>query len=100
MPRGEHAWKLTLRAPIRLLDISAGGTLFASDFPVPLSEDGRLRVRFAGRPFEADVTVVRQAPGSAHQGHGRHELAAVFNAMDERSRAAMEDFLRARMAGR
>ena len=100
VPRGEHSWKLTVRAPIRLLDISAGGALFASDFPVPLSEDGRLRVRFAGRPFEADVTVVRQSAGSGHQGHGRHELATVFNAMDQRSRTAMEDFLRARMAGK
>ena len=42
--RGEHSWKLTLRAPVRLLDISAGGALLASDVPVPLSE-GRLRVR-------------------------------------------------------
>lgn len=99
--RGNQSWKLTLRAPVRLLDISAGGALFASDFPVPLSEGGRLRVRFAGGPFDADVTVVRRSQvGPAFTGYGRHELAAVFNSMDERSRAAMEDFLRARMAGR
>ena len=99
--RGEHSWKLTLRAPVRLLDISAGGALFASDFPVPLSEGGRLRVRFAGRPFDADVKVVRRSHlGPAFKGYGRHELAAVFNSMDQRSRAAMEEFLRARMAGR
>lgn len=98
--RGEHSWKLTLRAPVRLLDISAGGALFASDVPVPLSE-GRLRVRFAGRPFDADVKVVRQSHGDpALQGYGRHALAAVFDTMDQRSRAAMEEFLRARMAGR
>jgi hypothetical protein len=98
--RGEHSWKLTLQAPIRLLDISAGGALFASDFPVPLSE-GRLRVRFAGRPFDADVKVVRQSHvDPAFTGYGRHELAAVFDSMDQRSRAAMEEFLRARMAGR
>lgn len=99
--RGEHSWKLALRAPVRLLDISAGGTLFASDFPVPLSEGGRLRVRFAGHPFDADVTIVRQShEAPAVKGYGRHELAAVFNSMDQRSRVAMEDFLRARMAGR
>ena len=99
--RGDHSWKLTLRAPVRLLDISAGGTLFASDIPVPLTENGRLRVRFAGRPFDADVTVVRQAHlGPSFKGYGRHELAAVFNSMDQRSREAMEEFLRARMAGR
>ena len=99
--RGDHSWKLTLRAPVRLLDISAGGALFASDFPVPLSEGGRLRVRFAGRPFDADVKIVRRARVEpASTGYGRHELAAVFNSMDQRSREAMEEFLRARMAGR
>lgn len=83
-----------------MLDISAGGALLASDVPVPLSE-GRLRVRFAGRPFDADVKVVRQAHGDpASHGFGRHELATVFDTMDQRSRAAMEEFLRARMAGR
>jgi hypothetical protein len=83
-----------------MLDISAGGALLASDVPVPLSE-GRLRVRFAGRPFDADVKVVRHAQGDpAFHGYGRHELAAVFDTMDQRSRAAMEEFLRARMAGR
>jgi hypothetical protein len=98
---GDHSWKLTLRAPVRLLDISAGGALFASDFPVPLSEGGRLRVRFAGGPFDADVKVVRRSHvGPAVKGYGRHELAAVFNSMDQRSRAAMEEFLRARLAGR
>lgn len=99
--RGAHSWKLTLRAPVRLLDISAGGALFASDVPVPLSEGGRLRVRFAGRPFEADATVVRRSNvGPAFKGYGRHEVAAVFNAMDQGSRAAMEEFLRARLGGR
>lgn len=99
--RGEHSWKLTLRAPVRLLDISAGGTLFASDFPIPVAEGGRLRVRFAGRPFDADLTVVRRTQvDPAFARSGRHETAAVFNSMDQRSRAAMEEFLRARMAGR
>ena len=99
--RGDHSWKLTLRAPVRLLDISAGGALFASEFPVPLAEGGRLRVRFAGRPFDADVTIVRRSPQEPGvTGYAQHELAAVFNSMDQRSRAAMEDFLRARMAGR
>lgn len=99
--RGDHSWKLTFQAPVRLLDISAGGALFASDFPVPLSEGGRLRVRFAGRPFDADVKVVRRSHlEPAFKGYGRHELAAVFNSMDQRSRAALEEFLRARMAGR
>ena len=99
--RGDHSWKLTLRAPVRLLDISAGGALFASDVPVPLADGGRLRVRFAGRPFEADVKIVRRSRVEpAVTGHGRHELAAVFDSMDQRSREAMEEFLRARMAGR
>jgi hypothetical protein len=98
---GAHSWKLTLRAPVRLLDISAGGALFASEVPVPLAEGGRLRVRFAGRPFEADATIVRRSHlGPAFKGYGRHELAAVFKSMDQRSRDAMEEFLRARMAGR
>ncbi len=99
--RGDHSWKLTLRAPVRLLDISAGGALFASEIPVPLAEGGRLRARFAGRPFDANVTIVRRSHLEAGEtGYGRHELAAVFNSMDQRSREAMEEFLRARMAGR
>lgn len=97
--KGEHFWRMVLNAPVRLLDVSHGGALLASDTAVPFCDGGRLRVRLAGMPFEADVRLVRFGVPDPALGPMRYELAAVFASMDQRSRDAMARFLQHPGAG-
>jgi hypothetical protein len=84
--------RLDLRTRVRLLDISVSGALLAAEVPLPIGAAGNLRAGLDAGPFGAQVEVKRSVVVS-------HEpslsgLATVFIAMDDRSRHALEAFLR------
>ena len=92
--KGEQSWRMALQVPLRLIDLAEGGALLASNVELPLAADAQLRIRLAGRPFEARVNLVRDAKRETPFDGMPYEVAAVFVSMDERSRDVMTRFLR------
>jgi hypothetical protein len=80
---------LQLKTRVRLLDISVTGALVASDLPLPVGAEGRLRFALAGGSFAPAVQVRRRNPGERGM-----RLGTMFTTMDESSRRRLEEFLR------
>ena len=89
---GEHyEFRAGRRIRVRLLDISAGGALLATDERLPVGGQGRLRLLLGGTPFETTVEVKREEAASA----GRGRIAGVsIVAMRPAEQEALEEFLR------
>jgi hypothetical protein len=84
--------RLDLRSRVRLLDISLSGALLAAELAMPVGAAAQLRSALGAGPLRTEVQVrrsVRLAGGVPLKGVG-----AVFTAMDDRSRQALEDFLK------
>ena len=86
-----YEFRATRRVRVRLLDISAGGALVASDERLPVGSQGRLRVVLGGTPFETTVDVKREEASS--EGRGRVAGVAIV-AMQPAEQDVLEEFLR------
>jgi hypothetical protein len=90
--RKEIDCRLEVRARIRMVDISATGTLVATDLPLPIGTHASLRSNIASGPFACAVEIRRQADAAAR---GQSPaLGAIFTDMDEHSRRRLEQFLK------
>jgi hypothetical protein len=73
------------------VDISASGTLLATDLQLPIGSYASLRSHIANGPFSCGLEIRRHAntswPGQPFA------LGAIFTEMDERSRRSLEQFL-------
>ncbi len=84
--------RLDLRTRVRLMDISLGGALLASDVALPPGAPAQLRSALGAGALQADVQVRRSA--RLQGGVPLKGLGAMFTGMDERSRRSLEEFLR------
>jgi c-di-GMP-binding flagellar brake protein YcgR len=78
------------RVRVRLLDVSAGGALVASDEPLAVGVAAHLRLSLGGAPFETPVTVQRDEP--APRGGGRR-AGIVMRSMPASQQDILEEFL-------
>jgi hypothetical protein len=81
---------LQVGARVRLVDISASGTLLAGEVTAPVGATGRLRAG-VGLGFTPAVEIRRHATVAQRPGRG---VGARFTNMDDRSRQSLEDFLK------
>jgi PilZ domain-containing protein len=82
--------RVQVRARVRLVDISATGTLLAGDVVAPIGAVGRLRAG-VGSGFAPAIEIrrhvrVAQRPGPA--------VGVIFGDMDDRSRQSLDEFLK------
>jgi hypothetical protein len=84
--------RLEVRARVRMIDISATGTLVATDLPLPIGVRANLRSNVGNGPFACGVEIRRQAD-AAPRGQSP-ALGAIFTEMDEPSRRRLEQFLK------
>ena len=84
--------RLEVRARVRMVDISATGTLVATDLPLPIGTHASLRSSISSGPFACAVEIRRQT-GAAQRGQ-TPALGAIFTDMDEQSRRRLEQFLK------
>jgi c-di-GMP-binding flagellar brake protein YcgR len=84
-------FRVPRRVRVRLLDVSAGGALLASEEGLPVGEAGRLRVLLGGTPFETAIEVRRDEP--AAEGRGRVAGVAMVS-MQGGQQDALDEFLR------
>ena len=79
------------RVRVRLLDVSAGGALVASEERLPVGVAAHLRLSLGGAPFETPITVEREEP--APQGGGRR-AGIVMMSMPASQQDTLDEFLR------
>jgi c-di-GMP-binding flagellar brake protein YcgR len=85
--------RLEMRDRLQVLDISLSGALVASNTALPVGARGRLVAGLAAAlPFDAEVVAKRQELRPKLS--ARAAFGAAFLTMDERSRRALEQFLR------
>src|SRR3954469_17025068 len=77
---------------VRLLDYCLSGALLAAELAVPAGVAAQLRTALGASAFRTDVQVKRSPALPA--GVPMNGVAAIFTAMDDRSRRSLEDFLR------
>jgi c-di-GMP-binding flagellar brake protein YcgR len=82
--------RLTRRVRVRLVDISLGGALVASDERLPPGTAGELRVPLGGEPFKASVEIRREEPPLA----APVMLGTAILDVNRGSRETLEQFLR------
>ena len=90
--RMEEICRLEQRHRVQLLDISQSGALIGIETAVPVGTTGQFRAGLAAMPFSAEVAIKRQHTRSLAK--KQVSLGAQFAAMDERSKASLEAFLR------
>jgi hypothetical protein len=83
--------ELVIRARVRLLDVSASGTLVASDTPLPVGGRGELTTVLPSGGF-ASAVEIRRAHGAAQGRVG--EFGTMFTAMDATSQRHLAAFIR------
>jgi hypothetical protein len=88
---GHYEFRVPRRVRVRLLDVSSGGALLASEERLPLGGQGRLRLLLDGASFETTVEVKREEPGPEARGRvaGVAMLTTQIAQQD-----ALEEFLR------
>jgi hypothetical protein len=84
--------RLEVRARIRMVDISATGSLVATDLTLPIGTRASLRSNISNGPFASGVEIRRQVD-AALRGQPL-ALGAIFTDMDEHSRRRLEQFLK------
>ena len=84
--------RVGLRHRVQLLDISLTGALIACETRLPVGTRGQFSAGIAAVPFTAEVVLSRLHPRPAPG--GQTGMGAAFAAMDDRSRAHLETFLR------
>ena len=84
--------RLEVRARVRMVDISATGSLVATDLTLPIGAHASLRSSISNGPFACGVEIRRQV-GAAPRGQSP-ALGAIFTDMDEHSRRRLEQFLK------
>jgi hypothetical protein len=90
-PRSPSGIEWPTWSTVTLVDISTTGVLFTSPVITAVGEKGQIRMRLGDRAFSADIEIRRgQSQGAKH---GGFRIGAVFSALDETSRFALEDFL-------
>ena len=84
--------RLEVRARVRMVDISATGSLVATDLTLPIGTHANLRSNMSNGPFASGVEIRRQADAPLR---GQSPaLGASFTDMDEHSRRRLEQFLK------
>ena len=84
--------RLEVRARVRMVDISATGSLVATDLTLPIGTRASLRSSISNGPFACAVEIRRQADVPPR---GQlPALGATFGDMDEHSRRRLEQFLK------
>lgn len=87
---GQHEFRLSRRVRVRVVDISAGGALLASDERLPVGSVGRLQVSLGGSQFDGQLQIKRE---QAVSGEG-HLLGGVVTPSQPRHKEALDRFLR------
>ena len=82
---------VAVRQPVRLLDISLSGALFACDLPLPIGARGRLIATAPGGPLTAPFCVNRRRLEPISDSF---TVAATFTEIDETNLRSLEQFLR------
>jgi hypothetical protein len=83
--------RFEMRMRVRLLDISASGTLLTADTLLPVDVSGQLKAVLGSGRFSPRLEVRRTASLAPMQGA---QLGTVFLGMDDESRSSLEAFLR------
>ena len=84
--------RVGMRHRVQLLDLSLTGALIACETKLPVGTRGQFNTGLASVPFTAAVVLSRHHPRPAPK--GQSGMGAAFEAMDERSRLHLEQFLR------
>jgi c-di-GMP-binding flagellar brake protein YcgR len=88
---GKYELRSGRRVRVRLLDISAGGALVATDERLPVGTTGQLHLLLGATPFEGLVEVKREEPAS--DGRGRVAGVSIVS-VQVQHQDALDDFLR------
>lgn len=96
--RGGHVYLRSTWTTVQLLDISLGGVLVSAPRPFEVGRHAGLRAVLDGERVAADVEIRREDLASASGQAGSWRCAAAFVAVDEKSRRALEKFLRHRIS--
>lgn len=83
--------RLQTRTRVRLLDISAVGTLLGIERPLPVGTQARLQSTVGSAPFSPVVEICRTATRGPDP--KAVALGAIFVSMDDRSRRSLQAFL-------
>lgn len=83
--------RVSRQVRVRLLDVSEGGALLASEEPLPVGATGRLRLVLGAEPFQTAVEVMREQ--AAADGRGR-AVGVVMVSMEAEQKDALDEFLR------
>ena len=83
--------RLQTRTRVRLIDISADGTLLGIERPLSVGTEARLQSTVGNAPFSPVVKIRRSA--SRGTDPKAFALGAIFVSMDDRSRRSLQAFL-------